>query len=79
MSTRDPLPDAIASRTWIGFVVLLVLSVGAEFFVHHHGIDAVAGSFGFSAWYSLLACAALVGITQLAGFLLTRPDNDYDG
>jgi hypothetical protein len=65
MSTRDPLPDAIASRTWIGFVVLLVLSVGAEFFVHHHGIDAVAGSFASppgTAWWPALPWSESPGL-----------------
>lgn len=79
MSTRPPFGKESANRLWIGFLVLLVLSIGAEFFAQHQGIDAVAGSVGFSAWYSLLACTALVGIARVAGFLLTRPDVDHDG
>lgn len=79
MTTRALLPVVMTRRSWSVFLVVLIVSVMAEFFVHHRGIDPVAGSFGFSAWYALVAGAVLVGIARVAGIVLTRPDDDHDG
>jgi hypothetical protein len=70
-------PQAIR-RLWIGFIVVLVLTVIPDFFVaqyEHFGID---DEFGFYAWYGFLACAAMVVVAKFLGKLLKRPDDYYD-
>ena len=70
-------PRAIR-RLWIGYIVVLVLTVLPDLFVaqyEHFGID---GSFGFYAWYGFLACAAMVVAAKFLGKLLKRPDDYYE-
>ncbi|VUD62506.1 hypothetical protein TDB9533_03054 [Thalassocella blandensis] len=70
-------------KLWSLQIVLLVLAVLPEFFVHHHAhfpeqdisIDA---SFGFFAWYGFGTCALMVVGAKLLGFLLKRGDDYYD-
>ena len=65
-------------RLWIGYIVVLVLTVLPDFFVtqyEHFGID---GAFGFYAGYGFLACAAMVVAAKLLGKWLKRPDDYYD-
>jgi hypothetical protein len=62
---------------WRGFFVLLALTVLAELFVEHEPQFAVERIFGFGAWYGFAACAALILIARVTGFLLKRPDSYY--
>lgn len=62
-------------RLWWGFLVLLVLAVAAELAVHlhpHFGIDSL---FGFHAWFSFGACAAMIAVAKFVGLLLERPES----
>ena len=68
---------------WIALAITLVLAIIPEFFIHHHAhfeqqgihIDA---SFGFYAWYSFLACGAMIVSAKLLGIFLKRKDTYYD-
>ena len=65
-------------RLWIGFCIVLLLTVLLDLFVtqyEHFGID---DEFGFYAWYGFLACAAMVVVAKLLGKLMKRPDDYYD-
>lgn len=70
-------------KLWIAMIVLLVVSLIPEFFVHHHphfedqGIH-VDASWGFFAWYGFITCAAMVVGAKLLGFVLKRKDTYYD-
>lgn len=70
-------------KLWTFQIVLLVLAVIPEFFVHHHehfpdaGIS-VDASFGFYAWYGFITCALMVVGAKLLGFVLKRSDDYYD-
>lgn len=70
-------------KLWTIQIVLLILVVIPEFFVHHHahfedkGIS-VDASFGFFAWYGFATCALMVIAAKLLGFLLKRSDDYYD-
>lgn len=69
-------------KLWGVQLLLLVLVLVPEFFVHHHapvaGRDAgMAGTWGFYAWYGFLACAAMVVAAKLLSFLLKRRDDYY--
>ena len=62
---------------WIGFAVVLALTVAGDFLVHHHVVFGLEGSFGFHAWYGFLACVAMVLVARALGTLLKRPDDYY--
>ncbi|MEM7193388.1 MAG: hypothetical protein AAF402_00470 [Pseudomonadota bacterium] len=64
-------------------ILILVIAVIPEFFVHHHphfeqeGV-AIDTSFGFFAWYGFLTCAAMVVGAKILGIFLKREDSYYD-
>ncbi len=70
-------------KLWGFQIVILVLVLVPEFFVHHHAhfeskgifIDA---SWGFFAWYGFATCAAMVIAAKILGVLLKRKDTYYD-
>lgn len=65
-------------RLWIGFAVVLSLLVLADALIHPHATFGIDGTFGFYAWYGLLACMAMVLLAKALGVLLKRPDTFYD-
>ena len=81
MNDRKPhwltTPQAIR-RLWIGFSIVLVLTVLPDFFVAQYENFTIDGTFGFYAWYGFLACAAMVVSAKFLGKLLKRPDDYYD-
>lgn len=70
-------------RLWVIQIVILVLAVLPEFFLHHHphfeerGFTLDSG-FGFYAWYGFLACAGMVALAKVLGIFLKRKDTYYD-
>lgn len=66
-------------RLWRGFLVVLALTVMAEFVVHLHPHFGVDGLFGFHAIFGFLACAAMIGVAKVLALWLKRPDSYYDG
>jgi hypothetical protein len=66
-------------KLWVLFILVLALTVGAELFVAHGAHFGIDGSFAFHAWYGFLSCAALIGLSKLAGVLLKRRDTYYEG
>lgn len=65
-------------RLWRGFLVLLVLTVAAEFVVTLHPSFAIEALPGFNAGYGFLACAAMIVVARGIGLLLKRQDNFYE-
>jgi len=63
---------------WIVFIVILALTVLADFFVHHHGHYGIDGTFGFGAWYGFVSCIVLVVFSKGLGAILKRRDDYYD-
>ncbi len=64
-------------RLWRGFLIVLVLTVAAEWLLDlhpHFEIDAV---FGFSAWFGFGACAAMIVLAKALALVLKRPDSYY--
>jgi hypothetical protein len=66
-------------RLWRGFLVVLAITVLAEFAVHLHPYFEVESVFGFYAWFGLLACVAMIVFAKALALLLKRPDTYYDG
>lgn len=59
-------------------LIVLALSVIADFFYQGHPHFVVDGWFGFYAWYGFLTCIAMALGAKLLGFWLRRPDDYYD-
>lgn len=64
-------------RLWRAFLGLLVLLVLAEAVIELHPRFAVERLFAFHAWFGFLACAAMIALAKLLGFVLKRPDTYY--
>lgn len=63
---------------WIGFGVLLALSLLSNIFIHHHAHFGFEDSFGFYAGYGFGAGVALMVIAKVMGIFLRRKDTYYD-
>ena len=63
---------------WKIFIVVLAATVLSEIFIHKHEHFGIDGSFGFSAWYGFLTCAAMVVTAKILGYLLKRKETYYD-
>ncbi|CCQ73456.1 hypothetical protein [Magnetospira sp. QH-2] len=69
---------ATIRKLWIGGIILLVLLVLAELFIHPHPHFGIDGWFGFNAWYGFLTCAAMVIFAKGLAVFLKRKDTYYD-
>jgi hypothetical protein len=70
-------------KLWMAQILVLMLALVPEFFVHHHPHFEAAGftldaGFGFYAWYGFLACAGMVAAAKVLGIFLKRKDTYYD-
>ena len=63
---------------WIMFIVTLLATVVAGFFVHQHESFGIEDSFGFFAWYGFITCVGMVIFAKLLGIFLKRPETYYD-
>lgn len=63
---------------WRGFLVVLALTVAAEFVVQLHPHFGIDGLFGFHAAFGFVACAAMIGVAKVLALGLKRPDSYYD-
>lgn len=62
---------------WRGFLLLLLLTVLAEFLVPMHPHFAIESIFGFNAWYGFLVCALMIVVAKGLALVLKRPDTYY--
>jgi hypothetical protein len=70
-------------RLWLAMILILLLALLPELFVHHHPHFAEHGftwdaAFGFYAWYGFLSCAGMVALAKILGIFLKRRDSYYD-
>lgn len=70
-------PETIRKLWWF-FIIVLAMTVAAEFFVAHEAYFGIDGTFGFNAWYGFLTCAVMILIAKLIGLVLKRPDTYYE-
>ena len=63
---------------WIGFSVILALTVLAEFFIKIKGYVGVDNWLGFGAVFGFLSCVAMVVFAKLLGYVLKRGEDYYD-
>ena len=64
-------------RLWIGFSIVLALTVVAQFWVKMKASFDIDGSFGFGAWFGFVACVAMVLVAKVLGWVLKRPEEYY--
>ena len=69
-------PETV-KKLWLGFSIVLGLTVLAGLAVHIHGHFGIDGTFGFFAWYGLVTCTAMVFGARWLGKLLKVPDDYY--
>ncbi|MEX1031790.1 MAG: hypothetical protein WDZ30_00375 [Cellvibrionaceae bacterium] len=80
-SEKEPhwlVRPATIRKLWIGFSIILGLTLFAQFFVHIHDYFFVDGTPGFYAAFGFFSCVAMVVVAKLLGLLLKRPDTFYD-
>ncbi len=70
-------PDTIR-LLWIGFILILLITVFPDFFIHQHAHFGIESSFGFYAWYGFFTCVAMIVVAKILGIFLKRKDNYYD-
>ena len=63
---------------WRAFIVVLALTVAAEFAVEREEHFSIEGVFAFGAWYGFLACAAMILAAKAVGAWLKRPERYYE-
>jgi hypothetical protein len=64
-------------KLWMGFIVVLVCTVLAEWLWPIHGHFEIESIPGFNALYGFVACAAMVAFAKLLGLWLKRSDTFY--
>ena len=62
---------------WRSFIVVLALTILAEFLIPLHPTFPIESLFGFSAAFGFIACAFMIIGAKLLGFLIKRPDDYY--
>jgi len=70
-------PETIRSL-WFGGILMLVVLVAAEAWVHPHGYFRIDGTFSFNAWFGFAACVAMIVVAKALGAFLKRKDTYYD-
>lgn len=65
-------------RLWVGFCIVLALTVLAQLAIGIKGYFGVDGWFGFGAGFGFLSCLAMVLVAKGLGVLLKRPEDYYD-
>jgi len=63
---------------WKIFIAILVVTVLSELLIHKHEHFGIDGTFGFSAWYGFITCAAMVVGAKILGYVLKRGEDYYD-
>lgn len=59
-------------------VVILVLAVVAEIFIHTHAYFSIVDFFGFNALYGFLSGVIFIILARIIGAMLKRGDDYYD-
>lgn len=65
-------------KLWIGFAVLLALTVLAQAVISIKGYFGPDGWFGFGAVFGFGACVAMVVVAKGLGLFLKRDERYYD-
>lgn len=69
---------ATIRRLWLGFIVVLALTVLLQALIRVKGYFGVDGWFGFGAAFGFLSCVGMVVVAKLLGLLLKRDESYYE-
>lgn len=80
--TEKPKHWLVRPRTirllWVIFILILILLLLPDLYIHQHAHFGIEASFGFYAWYGFATCVAMVVVAKLLGIFLKRKDTYYD-
>ncbi len=70
-------------KLWIFLIVILILTLIPDFFIHHHANFEDKGlhldtTWGFYGWFGFITCAAMVLGAKALALLLKRKDTYYN-
>ena len=65
-------------KWWIGFAVVLLLSLALEWLMEAHPHFGFDGYFGFYAVFGFISCVAIVVFSKFLGKFLKRPEQYYE-
>ena len=69
---------ATIRKLWIGFTVVLALTVLAQTVIYVKGYFGIDAWFGFGAVYGFVSCLLMVLVAKVLGFVLKRPEDYYE-
>jgi hypothetical protein len=69
---------ATIRKLWIGFSIVLALTVLAQTVIYVKGYFGVDSWFGFGAVYGFGSCLLMVLVAKLLGVVLKRPQDYYE-
>ena len=64
---------------WIGFALLLALTLLAGLLLSPHAYFGLVATLAFNAWYGFASCIGMILGAKALGRLLKRKDSYYDG
>ena len=65
-------------KLWIGFIVVLAITLVFQFFFPLDGHFKIENFFGFAAFYGFFSCFIMIIIAKALGILLKVKENYYD-
>lgn len=65
-------------KLWIGGIVILLLTIAMEIFMHRHAYFSIADWFSFHAVYGFFGCVAMVLFAKFLGFFIKRSEDYYN-
>ncbi|PLW67673.1 hypothetical protein [Pseudohalioglobus lutimaris] len=68
---------ATIRKLWIGFSVVLALTVVAQSVIYVKGYFGIDAWFGFGAVYGFASCLLMVLVAKVLGVVLKRPGDYY--
>ena len=69
---------ATIRKLWIGFSIVLAITVLQQALIKVKGYFGIDSLFGFGAAFGFLSCAAMVLVAKVLGVVLKRPEDYYD-
>ena len=69
---------ATIRKLWIGFSIVLAITVLLQSLIKVKGYFGIDSLFGFGAAFGFLSCAAMVLVAKVLGVVLKRPEDYYD-
>ena len=73
MKTKEEIKKD-AKTAWIVGIIILIISLILEFFMHPHAYFEIDGWRFFNAWYGFLSCIGIIIVSKSLSFLKRAED-----